>query len=108
MIYREIVHTCSNSNVARAALDSIGGDFARHFAADASRRALTRGAWAAKLVREFADRADESERVSVAVAAHGSDHPVLTGLRYILERAVNEKTDDAPPAWMISASRSAA
>ena len=29
MIYREIVHTCSNSEVAGAAVDSIGGDFAK-------------------------------------------------------------------------------
>ena len=71
MIYREIVHTCSNTEVARAAVKSIGGEFAREFAADASRRELPSGVWAARLVREFADTADEVELQSVVAATHG-------------------------------------
>ncbi len=102
MIYREIVRTCSNSHVARAAVDSIGGEFARVFAESASRRSLSRGVFAASIVREFGDKADASERQSVVQAMHGSEQPVLTGLRYILERAVRE---DSPPAWMIDATR---
>ena len=94
MIYREIVHTCSNSEVARAAVDSIGGEFARRFAADASQRELSSGAWAARLVREFADRADEVELHRVTAATHGSDQPILTGLRYILERSVGAQRCD--------------
>jgi hypothetical protein len=104
MIYREIVHTCSNSEVARAAVDSIGGEFARRFAADASQRHLTSGAWAAKLVRDFANRADEIEWHRVNSATRGSDQPILTGLRYILERSARGKDADSTlPAWMISA-----
>jgi hypothetical protein len=72
MIYREIVHTCSNAEVARAAVKSIGGDFAREFAADASRRQLPSGVWAARLVREFAEKADEVELQGVVAATHGS------------------------------------
>jgi len=113
MIYREIVHTCSNSEVARAAVKSIGGDFARDFAAEASRRELPSGVWAASLVREFADKADEVELQSVVAATHGSDQPILSGLRYILERGVRDSArkgsaNRTPPAWMISATRSAA
>jgi hypothetical protein len=100
MIYREIVHTCSNSEVARAAVDSIGGEFAQRFAADATRRDLSSGAWAARLVREFADRADEVEWHRVSAAAYGADQPILGGLRYILERSARNAT---PPAWMICA-----
>jgi len=102
MIYREIVHTCSNSEVARAAVDSIGGEFAQRFAADASQRDLSSGAWAAKLVRDFAHRADEVDWHRVVAATHGSDQPILTGLRYILERGVKDATS-TPPAWMIAA-----
>ena len=102
MIYREIVHTCSNSEVARAAVHSIGGEFAQRFAADASLRDLSSGAWAATLVREFADRADEVERHRVIAATHGSDQPILTGFRYILERGASGKTA-TPPAWVIAA-----
>ncbi len=100
MIYREIVHTCSNSEVARAAVVSIGGEVARRFAADASKRELSSGAWAARLVREFADKADEVEWHRVSAAAYGSDQPILGGLRYILERGAGSATS---PAWLISA-----
>src|SRR5271156_6885970 len=85
MIYREIVHTCSNTEVARAAVKSIGGDFARDFVAEASRRELPSGVLAARLVREFADKADEVELQSVVAATHGSDQPILTGLPYLHE-----------------------
>ncbi len=103
MIYREIVHTCSNVNVARAAIDSIGGEFARSFAADANRREMTRGAFAAHLVREFANGADERDWRRLAAATRGSDYPILSGLRHILEQA---RHDERPPAWMIAASLS--
>ncbi len=108
MIYREIVHTCSNSAVAGAAVDSIGGEFAKAFAAEASRRKVSRGAFAAKLVREFASRADEIELQRVNAAAHKADHPILNGLRYILERGVDDckrgrGSNQTPPAWMIAA-----
>ena len=108
MIYREIVHSCSNTHVARAAVDSIGGEFARDFAEAASRRAMTRGAWAAHLVREFADSADETEWWGMVAATQGSEHPVLSGLRYILERPEGDRPREAaPPAWMICAQQGA-
>ena len=44
MIVREIVLTCSNPHVARAAVASIGGDFARRFSRDAASRNLSSGA----------------------------------------------------------------
>jgi hypothetical protein len=110
MLFREIVHTCSNSHVARAAVDSIGGEFAERFAADASDRNLSPGVWASKLVREFAGKADEVEWQRVGVATRGADQPILTGLRYILEHGVREtrrasKGGGTPPAWMIAATR---
>jgi hypothetical protein len=105
VIYREIVHTCANVNVARAAVDSIGGDFARNVEAEASRHEMTRGAFAARLVKSFADGADEGEWRRLAAATRGSDLPILRGLRYIVERA---RDPDRPPAWMIAASRGVA
>ena len=59
---REIVRTCSNVHVARAALASIGGEFAERFAADASRRDLPSGVLAARMVRAFANHAADDER----------------------------------------------
>jgi hypothetical protein len=105
MVYHEIVRTCSNANVARAALASIGGDFARDFGADASRYEMTSGDFAAKLVRDFARGADEVEVRGVFDAARGEDLPLLSGLRYILERA---RRDEGPYVWRAAASRPAA
>jgi hypothetical protein len=112
MTYREIVHTCSNTNVARAAIHSIGGEFARGFAAEASKRKLTSGALAANLVREFAEQADETTMQGVHAAMHRSEQPILSGLRYILEQSVRGGSragaGKTPPAWMIDAARPAA
>ena len=92
MIYHEIVHTCSNSYVADAALLSIGGDIARAVADDAHRHEMSRGAYAARLVRAFAESADDFEERRVLAAAEGSQQPILSGLRYILERGVHTQT----------------
>jgi hypothetical protein len=105
LIYREIVHTCSHPAVARAAVDSIGGEFARRIASEANRRRTTRGALAADLVRSFAAGADELDWQQVSAAARESDLPILSGLRHILERAIER---EAPPAWMINARAPAA
>lgn len=111
---REIVRTCSNVHVARAALASIGGEFAERFAADASRRDLPSGVLAARMVRAFAIHAADDERQSVEAAAHGADQPVLVGLRHILATGLNAARrrvadePDAPPAWAICAARDAA
>jgi len=96
MIYHEIVHTCSNSYVADAAVLSIGGDIARVIARNATRHEMSRGAYAAKLVREFASHADDGDERGVVAAAHRSEQPILSGLRYILERGVRPEA-----AWMI-------
>ena len=43
MIVREILRTCSNPHVARAAVASIGGDLAQRVSRDAAERNLTSG-----------------------------------------------------------------
>jgi hypothetical protein len=96
MIYHEIVHTCSNSYVADAAVLSIGGDIARVITHDANRHDMSRGAYAAKLVREFASHADDGDERCVVAAAHRSEQPILSGLRYILEQGVRPEA-----AWMV-------
>ena len=87
---REIVRTCSNAHVAHAAVASIGGDFAERFAVDASRRDLPSGVFAASLVRDFAIEADKDEWEGVCEATRGADQPILSGLRYILDRRLRE------------------
>ncbi|MBV8472668.1 MAG: hypothetical protein JO107_00300 [Hyphomicrobiales bacterium] len=108
---REIVRTCSNAHVARAAVASIGGDFAEKFAEDASRHDLPSGVFAARIVRDFANSAGQEEWDGVSEATRGSDQPILSGLRYILDRRPNMQDDanedGTPPAWAIHASRAA-
>jgi hypothetical protein len=102
MIVREIVITCSNPHVARAAVASIGGDFERAFSRDAASRKLSSGLFAAHLVRHFAKSADEADWEGVDEATRGADQPILSGLRYILMRGL-ELTHDRDPArggWM--------
>ena len=113
MIVREIVRTCSNPHVARAAVASIGGDFARRFTRDAAKRNLTSGLFAAGLVRRFSRQAGERDWEGVGDATRGADQPILSGLKCILERGVELDEDDADPEWgwrapMPSSSRSKA
>ncbi len=107
MIVREIVHTCSNPHVARAALASIGGEFAVNFAADASRRNMSAGMLAARMVREFSIAAADQDWEGVDEAIRGADQPILSGLRYILSRGLRDKKnpsgspdDDCPAPWI--------
>ena len=87
MIVREIVATCTNPHVARAAIDCIGGEFACRLSRQAESRNLSRGSLAAQLLRQFATRAEENDWDGVWAATRGSEMPVLSGLRFLLERA---------------------
>ena len=99
MIVQEIVRTCSNPHVARAAVASIGGDFAQRFSRDAAKRNLTNGLFAAGLVRRFSRQAGERDWEGVGDATRGADQPILSGLRFILERGVELDEDDAEWGW---------
>ena len=81
MIVREFVVTCSNPHVARAAVGSIGGDFACRFARDAADHKLSSGILAPRLVRDFARRAGDSGWEALDEAIRGADTPILAGLR---------------------------
>ena len=99
MIVREIVWTCSNPHVARAAVASIGGAFARRVSQDAAKRNLSSGMFAARLVRRFSRQAGEHDWEGVNRATRGADQPILSGLKYILERGVELDDDDGDPEW---------
>jgi hypothetical protein len=85
MVLREIVHTCSNAHIARAALASIGGDFARDVTAAARRRDMPAGVLVANIVRDFSRRAAEKDWEAADEAVTGADQPILSGLRYIVQ-----------------------
>ena len=102
MIVREIVSTCSNPHVARAAVASIGGDFARRFSRDAADRNLSSGHLASRLVRDFARGADRRVWNEVDEATRGADMPILLGLRVILERSLEANASPEGQGWRAS------
>ena len=95
MIAREIVHTCSNAYVARAALASIGGEFAARVVDKAHKKNLSAGAFVAHVVKDFSRRAADEEWDGVDEAARGADQPILSGLRYILDQRLQKRPDRA-------------
>src|SRR5579883_1176579 len=86
MLAREIIRTCSNVHVARAALASIGGEFAAEIAAKARETNRSAGVFVAEIVKGFSRDADDDEWYGVDEAGRGADQPILSGLRYILRR----------------------
>jgi hypothetical protein len=105
MIVREILRTCSNPHVARAAVASIGGDLAQRVSRDAANRNLPSGIFAAGLVRRFSRAAGARDWEGVDEATRGADQPILSGLRYILERGAELDESDIDPerGWLASA-----
>jgi len=94
MMVREIVSTCSNPHVARAAVVSIGGDFARRLERDAADRNMSSGMLASRLVRHFVRRAADSDWEGARAASRNADMPILSGLRFILERGLELHDED--------------
>jgi hypothetical protein len=104
VIVREILRTCSNPHVARAAVASIGGDLAQRVSRDAAERNLTSGIFAAGLVRRFSRAAGARDWEGVDQATRGADQPILSGLRYILEHGAEPDESDIDPecGWLAS------
>lgn len=86
----EIVHTCSNEKVAQAALASLGFAFATRVRSEAEGHGVSAGAFVARLVREFGNAADDSERRAVQGTMDRADQPILVGLRAILAARLSE------------------
>ena len=98
MIVREIVLTCSNPHVARARC-FYPRRFRATLLARRDKRNLMSGVFAAGLVRRFSRRAGNGDWEGVGEATRGADQPILSGLRYILERGreLNEGDSDPDP-----------
>ena len=85
----DILHCCANDHVAKAAVASIGGDFARRIALVANAVGLASGPYAAREIRAFADEADSADLSALVDFIQGGDQPVLDGVRFILLRALD-------------------
>lgn len=88
MLMADILHSCTDEGIAAAAVASIGGPFAAAIRAEATRSGLTVGALTASLVTSFARDATERDWRDLSAAIMGADHPVLSGLQTMAERAL--------------------
>ena len=89
MLVSEIVKSCSNDKVAAAALASIGGLFAARLTAHADNEGLEVGRMAAEMVHHFAQNANARDLQALRSALVGTDQPVLSGFRHILEAGLH-------------------
>src|SRR5215469_6012348 len=82
---RKVARTCSNPQVAEAALFSIGGELARLTALKAARVGMSCGAYVAQVVLAFERGADLRAWARAEQETRGMDQPILAGLRHLLE-----------------------
>lgn len=98
MIVADILHSLSDKAVAEAAVVSIGGDFAATMKSQAIRRGTTLGGLTVSLVSGFAIAASERDWRLLTSKMAGQDHPVLVGLRVIVEQMLHRQGIDMPRA----------
>ncbi|MCC0005168.1 MAG: hypothetical protein H6872_08440 [Methylobacteriaceae bacterium] len=95
MVIQDIMNSCSNEQVAEAAVASIGGTFARRVRETATRRGVRPGALAASAVLRFRSNARAPEFEALQQAVAGDDLPLLRGLAFIVEPTLGEGVDRA-------------
>lgn len=90
MLVSDLIHSCSNEMVAQAALMSIGGRFAERVRIAAQEKGVSVGRFVVAVVRDFAGQADESVKEALRERIIGDDQPLLTGLRALIESALED------------------
>jgi len=90
MLIADLIHSCSNEMVAKAALACIGGRFADRVRAAAHEKGMDVGRFVAVVVRDFARRADATAHEALREKISGADQPLLNGLRAVLEPALED------------------
>lgn len=92
MLIADLIHSCSNDHVARAALACIGGRFAERVGAAAEDKGISVGRYIVTVVRDFARRADDAAHAELWAKMEGDDQPLLKGLRAVLEPALDRES----------------
>lgn len=96
LLIRDMIHSCSNDEVAYAAIVCIGGEFVERVDAAARAREMPVGRFVAALVRNFATGAKQEQFVILQRAVAGSDQPILSGLRHVVERSLQNDVPSQP------------
>ena len=90
MLTAELIRTCSNPMVAGAALASSGCALRVRAGLIARAFGLGEGEYIASLVREFAFAASDEDWQALEQAMRGQDMPLIEGLRFIVENALDD------------------
>lgn len=90
MLVADLIHSCSNDMVAQAATRCIGGPFAERVRVAAAENGVEAGRFVAIVIRNFALRSDDETRRTLASRISGADQPILNGLRYVVEAALED------------------
>ena len=102
MVIADMIHSCSNAHVAKAAVSCIGGVFAERVAAAARERGMETGGFVAVLIQDFARAADREAMQALSRHIAGADQPILQGLARVLESALPAEHRIAPEASDLS------
>lgn len=99
MLVRDMIHSCSNKDVARASVACIGRRFAErvHRAAHAQRAPV--GCFVADIVRNYASSADNEALAALQRNVAGSDQPILSALRHVVEQALQGGAPEEPQTY---------
>jgi hypothetical protein len=92
MLIADMIHSCSNDEVAQAAVASIGGRFAERVRDAAAKNGLQSGRYVSLVVRDFARRADKKTLVALSGDIAGADQPLLRGLVCVVESRLEEES----------------
>jgi hypothetical protein len=99
MLLAEVVSSCRHDRVARAAVLSIGAEFAGRVRATAAKYGLGTGSFAAMVVQRFGASANDRDWHALHQAMIGTDQPILVGLRHILEPVLVADVIQTNPAF---------
>jgi hypothetical protein len=89
----ELFRTCANEHVAAAALACIGGKLQRRVAAAARNAGVPAGALVARLAADYDRKASPLRRKMLETGMVRSEMPILTGLRHVVETALEDAWD---------------
>lgn len=92
----DMIHSCSNENVASAAVMCIGREFSERVEVAARAQDTTIGPFVSDLVREFAAHADQQELTILQRLAANSDQPILRVLRHLVEQSWRDGAPSQP------------
>lgn len=99
MLVSDILKSCSHDHIARAAVASIGGDFARRVISRAEERGQSVGDYTSRHVRRFSQRASERDWRYVLATMEGEDLALLAGFQAVVLRMMADgeaKVDGVP------------